>query len=109
MLRVLLEAARLPDQPLKKLCYEMSWDIVFTHEDIASFEIFVSLMDPMEKLFSSLNSEKESTIHLCYPTVLVTSYKMFSLKNISFIGISCQSLSFGCRPEQCCSHLCQET
>ena len=52
----------------------MSWDIVFTHEDIASFEIFVSLMDPMEKLFSSLNSEKESTIHLCYPTVLVTSY-----------------------------------
>ena len=70
MLRVLLEAALLPDQPLKKLSFEMSWDIVFTSEDISNMQIFVQLMDPMEKLFSSLNSEKESTIHLCYPTVL---------------------------------------
>lgn len=71
MLRVLLEAALRPDQPLKKLSFEISWDIVFTSEDIANIQVFVQLMDPMEKLFSSLNSEKESTIHLCYPTVLV--------------------------------------
>ena len=84
MLRVLLEAANQPDKPLKKLSYEMSWDIVFTSEDIANIEIYVKMMDPMEKLFSSLNSEKESTIHLCYPTVLVTltsSYFCFRHKN----------------------------
>ena len=72
MLRVLLEAANQPDKPLKKLSYEMSWGIVFTDKDIANMQVFVELMDPMEKLFSSLNSEKESTIHLCYPTVLVS-------------------------------------
>ena len=34
----------------------MSWDIVFTSKDIANIEIYVKMMDPMEKLFSSLNS-----------------------------------------------------
>ena len=77
MLRVLLEAALRPDQPLKKLSFEMSWDIVFTSEDISNMQVFVQLMDPLENLFSSLNSEKESTIHLCYPTVLVTLFRIF--------------------------------
>ena len=84
MLRVLLEAANQPDKPLKKLSYEMNWNIIFTSEDIANIEIYVKMMDPMEKLFSSLNSEKESTIHLCYPTVLVTltsSYFCFIQKH----------------------------
>ena len=85
MLRVLLEAANQPDKPLKKLSYEMNWNIIFTSEDIANIEIYVKMMDPMEKLFSSLNSEKESTIHLCYPTVLVTltsSYFLFYTKTL---------------------------
>ena len=45
---------------------------VFSAKDIDDIKVFVQVMDPMERLFSSLNSEKESTVHLCYPTVLVT-------------------------------------
>ena len=104
MLRVLLEAANQPGQPLKKLSYEMNWNIIFTSEDIANIEIYVKMMDPMEKLFSSLNSEKESTIHLCYPTVLVTltsSYFCF-IQNKTFIGSNGQPLRCGRRLEQCC-------
>ena len=69
MLRVLLEAAERLDQPLKKLNYAMCWGIEFTALDIENIKTFVQSMDSMD---SSLNSEKESTIHLSYPTVLVT-------------------------------------
>ena len=72
MLRVLLEAAERVDKPLQKLSYSMGWGIEFSAKDIEDIKVFVQVMDPMERLFSSLNSEKDSTIHLCYPTVLVT-------------------------------------
>ena len=72
MLRVLLEAAERQDKPLEKLSYAMGWGIEFTTEEIEHVRVFVRMMDPMERIFSSLNSEKDSTIHLCYPTVLVT-------------------------------------
>ena len=72
MLRVLLDAAERLDKPLQRLSYAMEWDIVFSAKDIDDIKVFVQVMDPMERLFSSLNSEKESTVHLCYPTVLVT-------------------------------------
>ena len=72
MLRVLLEAAESLDKPLQKLSYSMEWDIKFSAKDIEEIKVFVQVMDPMERLFSSLNSEKDSTVHLCYPTVLVT-------------------------------------
>ena len=71
MLRVLLEVAECPDKPLEKLNYAMGWGIQFTAQEIENIRVFVRIMDPMERIFSSLNSEKESTIHLCYPTVLV--------------------------------------
>ena len=71
MLRVLLEVAECPDKPLEKLYYAMGWGIQFTAQEIEHIRVFVRIMDPMERIFSSLNSEKESTIHLCYPTVLV--------------------------------------
>ena len=71
MLRVLLEALECVDKPIRKLNMTMNWDIHFTSQDISNIRVFVRMMDPMERLFSSLNSEKESTIHLVYPTVLV--------------------------------------
>ena len=71
MFRVLLEAAERQDKPLEKLNYAMGWNINFSAQEIEDIRVFVRMMDPLERIFSSLNSEKESTIHLCYPTVLV--------------------------------------
>ena len=72
MLRVLLEAAKHQDKPLQKLSYAMGWGINFSEQEIEDIRVYVELMSPLERLFSSLNSEKESSSHLCYPTVLVT-------------------------------------
>ena len=72
MLRVLLEAADHHDKPLQKLNYAMGWGINFSEQEIKDIRVYVKLMSPLERLFSSLNSENESSSHLCYPTVLVT-------------------------------------
>ena len=94
MLRVLLEAAERLDEPLMKLNYAMCWGIEFTALDIENIKTFVQSMDPMERLFSSLKSEKESTIHLSYPTVLVTlTFKLILNTNMLSIGVTGQSLS----------------
>ena len=49
------------------------WDIEFNNEDIVELEKFLKLMKPMMTLFSTLNSELESTIHRVYPSVKVTN------------------------------------
>ena len=71
MLEVFLEAANHPKQPLYHLTIEMKWGITFSIQEIRELEKLMSIMSPMEKMFSKLNSEKISTIHLVFPTVKV--------------------------------------
>ena len=42
-----------------------------SRHDIKELKKFVQIMGPMERIFRQLNSELESTIHLCYPFVKV--------------------------------------
>ena len=71
MINALLEVVELPDSPLSKLSQVMKWNILFTPQDITELKKFVQIMGPMERIFRQLNSELESTIHLCYPFVKV--------------------------------------
>ena len=76
MLRVFLEAANHPNNPLQHLNLEMKWGITFSRHEISELEKLSRIMGPMETIFSKLNSEKVSTIHLVYPTVKVTLFSM---------------------------------
>ena len=69
MLRELLKVADLPDDPLKRLSDHMKWKIEFSSADITELKKFIQIMEPMERLFCQLNSEKDSTLHLVYPIV----------------------------------------
>ena len=71
-----VECAKYPGEPLFRLSEEMSWGIHFSRQDIAELEKFLEIMGPLEKLFSSLDSEKSSTIQKVYPSIKV---KMMSL------------------------------
>ena len=71
MINALLEVVELPDSPLSKLSQIMKWNILFTPQDITELKKFVQIMGPMERIFRQLNSELESTIHLCKPFVKV--------------------------------------
>ena len=53
------------------------WDIEFNNEDIVEIENFLKLMKPMMTLFTTLNSELESTIHRVYPSVKVINIFTF--------------------------------
>ena len=46
--------------------------IIFTEEEIEDLSKLLSMLDPMERLFVTLGSEKESTLHLVVPTLKVT-------------------------------------
>ena len=72
MLRVLLEVAHAPDDLLGQLDTLMKWGIVFSDVDIQEIELFVAICDPLERLFSTLNSEKEATLHLVLPIIRVS-------------------------------------
>ena len=72
MLKALMEVAELPDCPLTKLSRVMKWNIEFSQSDLSELKKFVQIMGPMERVFCELNSEKDSTLHLVYPTVKVT-------------------------------------
>ena len=54
----------------------MKWGITFSRHEISELEKLNRIMGPMETIFSKLNSEKVSTIHLVYPTVKVTLFSM---------------------------------
>ena len=71
MLKALLEVAELPDDPLRKLSRVMSWHLEFSPSDVLEMKKFLKIMSPMERLFRQLNSEKDSTLHMCYPIVKV--------------------------------------
>ena len=57
MIKGFLEIARLPDDPIMRLCGEMNWSFIFSKEDLDLLDQFVSIMGPMETLFSRLNSD----------------------------------------------------
>ena len=71
MLETFIEAANHPSQPLYHLNIEMQWGITFSRQEILELEKLMSIMRPMEKMFSQLNSENTSTIHMVFPTVKV--------------------------------------
>ena len=60
--------------PMEYMNYKMgkTWKKVsFSDEEVKEIEKYLSLMSPMEHLFSMLNSEKETTIHLVLPVLMV--------------------------------------
>ena len=71
MLETFIEAANHPKQPLYHLNIEMQWGITFSRQEILELEKLMSIMRPMEKMFSQLNSENTSTIHMVFPTIKV--------------------------------------
>ena len=61
----------LPGQVIK----HMKWTIApLSHGELPDLAKYVSMMSPIETLFSTLNSETQSTLHLVYPTLLVRHY-----------------------------------
>ena len=78
MMRVFLVAVKYEGGPVTKLIKEMKWNTgssplhPFTDEEIKNLEVYFSLMDPIEVLFSQLNSEHQATMHLVYPSIQVT-------------------------------------
>ena len=80
MMRIFLLAVRYEGDPITRLIREMKWDIhqkedakihPFTELEIRDLETYFSIMDPVEALFSRLNSESQATLHLVYPSIQV--------------------------------------
>ena len=66
----------LPGQVIK----HMKWTIApLRHGELPDLAKYVSMMSPIETLFSTLNSETQSTLHLVYPTLLVSNGIIASL------------------------------
>ena len=72
LLRTFLEAASYDGNPLEKLSKEMQWFISFTSEEISDLRQLLSILGPMEELFTKLGSETHSSVHLVVPTLLVS-------------------------------------
>ena len=66
MLRCLLDLAKVPGDLLGQVDTLMKWGIKFSDQDIEEIQLFVDICDPLERLFSSLNSEKEATLPECF-------------------------------------------
>ena len=73
MMRTFLEVSRAPGNLLGQVSDHMKWGVTFSAQDINELQKFVSLMDPIERVFSGLNSEKEATLHLVIPFLKVSS------------------------------------
>ena len=72
MITGLLEAWRWEGNPLQKFIKHMSWKIDFTERDMDDLSKYMLLLTPLEKLFSRLNADQSSTIHLVYPYLMVS-------------------------------------
>ena len=72
MLKTWIKAAKWEGKPLERLSNEMKWYISFSTEEIDDMEKLLLLLDPMEKLFTRLGSQSQSSIHLVVPTLLVS-------------------------------------
>ena len=80
MMRVFLVAVKHQGDPTTILIKEMKWDTghsplhPFSDQEITNLEVYFSLMDPIEVLFSQLNSEHQATLHLVYPSIQVKPF-----------------------------------
>ena len=72
MINSLLDAWFAEGCPLDQYCHYTQWGIYFTKDDIAEMQKFQTLMTPLATLFSRLNADHESTLHLVYPSLKVT-------------------------------------
>ena len=64
----------------------MSWHLEFSPSDVLEMKKFLKIMSPMERLFRQLNSEKDSTLHICYPIVKV-GHRSHILSFLSYLTI----------------------
>ena len=73
MVAVLVQALKHEGDPIHVLNQHMGgkWNITFSHLDVVNLECFLKIMAPLEKLFTDLNAEWCSTIHMVYPSVKV--------------------------------------
>ena len=92
MLRTWIKAAKWEGKPLERLSSQMKWFISFTTEEIDDMEKLLLLLDPMERLFTRLGSQSQSSIHLVVPTLLVSVIVFSLLVNLtltlSYLGSS---------------------
>ena len=67
----MIECAKYPGNPLFRLCSEMKWGLTFAQYEIEELEKYISIVGPLETLFSALNSDQFSTIQRVYPSIKV--------------------------------------
>ena len=78
MLSELVACAKYEGAPLVALESEMNWKITFSSQEIAEMEKYLQIFAPLESLFSSLNSDKQSTIQKVYPSLKVSIRLLFA-------------------------------
>ena len=71
MVRQMIQCAKYPGNPLNKICSELKWGISFAQYEIDELEKYISIVGPMETLFSALNSDHSSTLHRVFPSLKV--------------------------------------
>jgi hypothetical protein len=69
MAKSVVKAAKVQGNPLNQMMDQMGWNIELTERDIATLEQFLSIMSPFQDLVDKLGGEKNSTIHLVYPSL----------------------------------------
>ena len=79
MAEVLVLALKVDGNPVNKLARDLGWDIQFSGHDIEDLQLFVTMMSPLVKMFTELNSETASTIHRLFPTIKVLNAPNISL------------------------------
>ena len=67
----MIECAKYPGNPLFRFCSEMKWGLTFAQYEIEELEKYISIVGPLETLFSALNSDQFSTIQRVYPSIKV--------------------------------------
>lgn len=77
MIRIFLRVAKEPDDLLAQLNKLGNWGKTFSSDDIIEITKFYTIMDPMEDMFSSLNSSKEATLHRVAPIIKVVSSNVY--------------------------------
>ena len=77
-LRELLRCAEWEGAPLAKLEEQMGWGISFSSQELNELKKFLQIFDPLEVLFSSLDSDTTSNIQKVYPSIQVFTKIMFA-------------------------------
>ena len=71
-MRAYLDLAKQPGDLPGQLIRAMKWNLHPLHPgELPDLTKYVTMMTPIEILFSTLNGETHSTLHLVYPTLKV--------------------------------------